>query len=51
VEAIENDMRKANLLGDRGRSRGRFDRLRALSGRLSRRAGTTSDSPLQETHA
>jgi hypothetical protein len=51
VEAIEDDMRKANLLEDRGRSRQRFGRLRALSGRLFRRAGTTSDSSLQETHA
>jgi len=51
VEAIEADMRKANLLEDRGRSRQRFDRLKALSGRLYRRAGTTPDSPLQETHA
>jgi len=51
VEAIEDDMRKANLLEDRGRSRPGFARLRALSGRLFRRAGTTPDSPLQETHA
>ena len=49
AEAIEQDMRKANLLGDRGRSR--FDRLRALSGRLFGRAATTPDSSLQETHA
>jgi hypothetical protein len=49
VEAIEQDMRKATLLGDQGRLR--FDKLRALSGRLFRRAGTTPDSSLQETHA
>jgi hypothetical protein len=51
VAAIEDDMRKANLLEDRGRSGKRFAKLRALSGRLHRRAGTTPDTPLQETHA
>jgi hypothetical protein len=49
VEAIEQDMRKATLLGDRARPR--FDKLRALSGRLYGRAATTPDSSLQETHA
>jgi len=51
VAAIEDDMRKANLLEGRGRTGKRFARLRALSGRLHRRAGTTPDTPLQETHA
>jgi len=49
VEAIEQDMRKASLLGDRNRPR--FDRLRALSGRLFSRAATTPDSSLEGTHA
>ena len=44
-------MHESNLLGDRVGQLSRFDRLRALSGRLTRRARSEPDTPLQETHA
>jgi len=50
VEALERDAHEANLMGQEARQRARFDTLRALSGRLSRRRRTTPESPLQETH-